>query len=202
MGDKFVNVVVPEKADFNNVITPGERVTGGAQAVGLEELANKGAIVMDQLNVELRQIEEMTHTLNDKLLSESNLKNLQDTFANLKSTTESLKINSDEFHLVIEKATTAVDSANSVMKTADGAASDLRTTIDAARKTADAATKTVQSAQELFHKAEEGGGALDALISDRKMADDLKALVANLRRSGILFYKDRPAAPDTASPRH
>ena len=30
------------------------------------------------------------------------------------------------------------------------------------------------------------------------MADDLKSLLANLRRSGILFYKDRAVNPEPA----
>jgi phospholipid/cholesterol/gamma-HCH transport system substrate-binding protein len=202
MGDKFVNVVVPEKADLDDMIAPGERLVGGAQAVGFEELANKGGIVMDQLNSEIKQIETMTQTLNEKLLSDANMKNLQDTFANLKTTTESLKATSDEFRTVIEKAGTAVDSAKSVMKTADGAATDLRGAIGEARKTADAATKTIEVAQGLLHRAAAGDGTLGALISDRKMADDLKALVANLRHSGIVFYRDRPVSPEPASPRH
>ena len=58
---------------------------------------------------------------------------------------------------------------------------------------ADTATKTVDSAKGLITKVSSGEGTVGALISDRQMAADLRALVTNLRRSGVLFYKDRPA---------
>jgi hypothetical protein len=29
-------------------------------------------------------------------------------------------------------------------------------------------------------------------MKDKETADNLKALILNLRRSGVLFYKDRP----------
>jgi hypothetical protein len=38
------------------------------------------------------------------------------------------------------------------------------------------------------------------LLSDREMAENLKALVANLRRNGILWYKDRAAQTKPPSP--
>ena len=40
-----------------------------------------------------------------------------------------------------------------------------------------------------------GPGCWGPLISDRKLADDVTALVANLRRSGVIFYRDRAVAP-------
>jgi hypothetical protein len=58
----------------------------------------------------------------------------------------------------------------------------------------------VESTAALAKKAGQGDGALGVLINDKKMADDLKALAANLRKSGVLFYKDR-AAQGEATPR-
>jgi hypothetical protein len=37
-----------------------------------------------------------------------------------------------------------------------------------------------------------GNGPVARLLNDRQTADDLSALISNLRRSGVLFYKNRP----------
>ena len=55
----------------------------------------------------------------------------------------------------------------------------------------DSADGAVKATQDLVKKAASGGGTLGALINDERMAQDLKALIANLRKSGVLFYKDR-----------
>jgi len=52
------------------------------------------------------------------------------------------------------------------------------------------ARKTVQSASQVFRDAREGKGLLPALLTDRELANDLRALVANLRAHGVLFYRD------------
>jgi phospholipid/cholesterol/gamma-HCH transport system substrate-binding protein len=198
LGDSFVDVVPP--ADFNpeEVIQPGETVPG-SQTGGLDSLIAKGGKLMDtlneevlrKLNLELDEIQVATRAVNKNLLSEQNLKNLQDTFANLKKTTDQFAEASKHLDAVVAKTGEAVDSAKGTLKTVDGAASDVRLAIVDIRKMTD-------SANLLVKKATTGEGTLGTLISDKETADDLKALIANLRRSGVLFYKDRPV--DGAQP--
>lgn len=200
LGDRFVDVKLPATFDVTQTIEPGAQVAG-ARAGGFEELTSKGGNVMDQLTVGLKRIEEMTQRLNEGLLHERNLKNLEETFANLKATTESFKETAKDLDSVVKKAGGAVDSAAGTMKSADAAAADLRLAIADIRKVADAATKAVNSTGVVLKKASEGNGALATLLNDRQMAEDLKSLAANLRRSGVLFYKDRPlVTPERATP--
>ena len=42
MGDKFVNVSVPENFDPADTIAPGEKLAGSSQGGGLDELTGKG----------------------------------------------------------------------------------------------------------------------------------------------------------------
>ncbi len=196
LGDKYIHVSLPGEFDPRDVVRPGSTVAGKATGGGIEELTNKGGDVMDELSAELKEINSVTTGLNDKLLSTKNLTNLEETFANLKASTESLKTTSRDMDEVIKKAGETVDSAKTVMMTANGAAGDLRAAVGDVRKAALAATKTIDSAHELFTKAADGSGTLGTLINDRKMAEDLRSLIANLRHSGVLFYRDRaPAAP-------
>jgi phospholipid/cholesterol/gamma-HCH transport system substrate-binding protein len=193
LGDRFVDVHLPAGFDSADTFKAGERIAG-TRAGGLEELTSKGGAVMDQLAEELEHIQIMTSRLSEGLLHERNLKNIEATFANLREATEKFKVTSQNLEQVVAKAGETIESANTTMKTADGAAADLRSTIADLHKTLDAATKTIDNAAVLVKKASDGGGPLGALIADQKMAEDLKSFVTNLRRSGVLFYRDRPLA--------
>ncbi len=200
MGDKFVNVAVPEDFDPQDVIQPGEQLMGISHGGGFEELTNKGGVVMDQLSAELKRVDAILASLDAKLLSETNLKNLEETLANLKGTTEGLRESSQDLHTVLTKTNATMDTIHVAVSNADTAAQELQGALAEMHKAAESATKTIDTARGLFKKASDGDGTLGTLISDRKMAEDLKALVANLRRSGVLFYKDRPAAGESTPP--
>jgi phospholipid/cholesterol/gamma-HCH transport system substrate-binding protein len=191
LGDRFVDVQLRPKFDATAVIPPDAVIRGTRAGGGLNELTEKGGDVMDQLSAELETIQQMTQRLNEGLLHEQNLKNLEATFENLRASTESFKETAKGLDKIVSKAEMTVDSATKTMQTADGAAADLRLALEDIRKMTESADETVKSAQVLVKKASEGEGTLGALINDERMAQDLKALVGNLRRTGVLFYKDR-----------
>jgi phospholipid/cholesterol/gamma-HCH transport system substrate-binding protein len=208
LGDRFVDVIPQAGFDPADVAAPGS-VIKGTRAGGMDDLTQKGGVVMDQLVAELEQIKIMTASINTRLLNEQNLKNLEETFANLKTTTGNFNEASKKLGDVLAQAEGAVGSAKDTMKTADAAASDLRGAIADLRKMADSATKTIAGAKTLvdsgttlMKRATEGEGALGTLISDKQAAEDLRVFLANLRRSGPIFYKNRPVTPEaTPQPR-
>jgi hypothetical protein len=63
----------------------------------------------------------------------------------------------------------------------------------------DDAKKTLDSAQALLAKAQTGNGPVATLLNDRQISENLKALVANLREHGILFYKNKANGPAAAA---
>jgi len=199
LGDSYVDVTPPAHFKPDDFARPGERITG-ERAEGLDDLTKKGGEVMDTLNnqvlnkvsEELDEIKIATKNINSQLLSEQNLKNLEETFANLKTASAQFSEASQKLDIVVTKVGEVVDSAKGTLKTVDNAVADLRPTIDDARKTANSATKTVESVRLLVEKATAGEGPLGTLVSDRQTAENLRTLIANLRRSGVLFYKDRP----------
>jgi ABC-type transporter Mla subunit MlaD len=200
LGDRYVDVIPPKEFSPNDMAKPGDEIKG-RQAGGIDELTQKGGLVMDKLSVEIDAINTATTNINAKLLSEQNLANIEQTFANLRRASEDFTRITKNFDSVVSGAQDTLKSAEEVMKTADSAASDLRLAITDFRKTADSATKAVNSANGLIKKASEGEGTLGMLLSEKQTADNLRALIGNLRRSGVLFYKDRPlATPATASP--
>jgi phospholipid/cholesterol/gamma-HCH transport system substrate-binding protein len=208
LGDRYVDVIPQPDFDPADVAQPGELIQG-TRAAGLDDLTQKGGVVMDQLIKELEDIQKITVQLHQGLLSDQNLKNLSDTFANLKTTSVNLSTSSQKLDPIFTKADAAVDSAKSTMKTADEAAADLKKAVAELQRMAGSATKTIDSAKSLvdsgkslLDKANNGQGALGLLLSDRETATNLRALISNMRRSGPVFYKDRePAATPKPIPR-
>ena len=207
LGDSYVDVVPPRTFTPSDFAEPGELING-QRTGGFDELTSKGSQVMDTLNTDvlkrvsatLDEIKITTANLNEKLLSEQNLKNVEDTFANLKTTTENFAKTAHDLDAMVGRVQEAVDTAKGTMKTIDsaaktidGAAGDVRLTLGDFRKTAD-------SARGLLNKAATGDGAMGTLISDKQTAEDLKALIANMRRSGVLWYKNKPVAAPEATP--
>ena len=73
----------------------------------------------------------------------------------------------------------------------DAAAADLKSTMEGIRKAASTADKALASAKTLMEAAISGKGALGMLLGDKQAADNLKALISNLREHGVLWYKNR-----------
>jgi ABC-type transporter Mla subunit MlaD len=208
MGDAYVDVVVPVKFDPNDNAQAGDLVAG-QRTTGIEDLEKKGTEMIDTVNTEilrklsgeLDELKATTVNINEQLLSKKNLDNLDATLANMKASTEEFSKASKDLDLAFMKTQETVDAAKETLKTVNGAAGDLRLTIGDFRKVAD-------SAHGLLNKAETGDGALGTLISDKQTADNLKALIANMRRSGVVFYKDRPlpagesSSSPTPTPKH
>ena len=75
--------------------------------------------------------------------------------------------------------------------------------MDSAKKAADELQQTLTAIRKLVDQAKSGSGVLGTLISNREMANNLRSLVLNLRKHGILWYKDTnapAAAGDNAEP--
>lgn len=170
LGDKYIDIAPASDMDPADVWMPGE-IIEGSKSSGIEEITARGTEVMEQLSKSLKQVEALTTTLNQRILSETNVKSLEETFANLRDTSAAFK-------------NTAL-SIDSVMEKAGGALSDIHGVTDRARAAA-------ESIQKLAKNATEGRGALGTLVSDKETAENLKAFIFNMRRSGILFYRDKP----------
>ena len=177
LGDRFVNVIVPpgpvtEYLGKNSVVD-------GARPTGLDDLTHAGNQLIDDLRGTVQNVNNTFTRLNTEALSPETLYNLRTSIDHLNETTNALAQSSKKLDGVVEKADAAMTSAK---KDAD----DLQGTIAEARKTFSAATQ-------LMREATNGNGLLASLIKDSDMARDMRALVANLRAHGVLFYRDSAA---------
>lgn len=197
LGDCYVDIIPRFKADVTNAIPPGATVQG-TRNPGMDDLTKKGGVVMDQLTVEITDLQKLTRGLHEKILSEENAENLRQTIANLKTTSANFAEASKKLDALFLKVDSTMEGANRTMVTTEKAAADLRGAIadlrgfaDSGKKMIDSADKSVDTLRSLMLKAERGEGAVGLLLNDRETAENLRSFAANLRRSGVLWYKDR-----------
>src|SRR6266404_4348880 len=127
---------------------------------------------IDDLTRKGGQVLDDLHTtvnrLNEETLSAANMKNLKASIEHLSETTGALAESSKKLDGVIEKADSTMDSTKK-------AADDL---------------------QKAIWAATQGKGLLAALLTNQELANDLRALIRNLRAHGVLFYRDSAAKID------
>jgi phospholipid/cholesterol/gamma-HCH transport system substrate-binding protein len=184
LGDRFVAVTAPQRITEDFV--PKNSVIEGTRDTGIDDLTKEGGALVEDLRTAVQNANAAIEKLNNEALSQGNLDNIKSAVEHLNTATTALAASSQKVDGVLDKASETMDSAKK-------AADDLPATIADARKTIQAATETIQ-------KASTGKGALATLLTNQEFANDLKALVSNLRAHGILFYRDSAAKEEARQP--
>jgi len=204
MGDAYVGIDVPADAKFSDVFKDGDYIVG-TRIKGLGDLTSDAGTVLEELRKRLVDLREPIQQVNDEVLSDANVKNLEQSFANLRDLTGRLKETAGNLDEGVTKAKTAADTLNeamlsaknamgkadSVVKKFDDAATLLKPALTDFSSAARSATKAVDSARSLLAKANSGQGALGLLLGDPETSENLKALIRNLKQRGVLFYRDK-----------
>lgn len=185
LGDKYVVINLKENAKESPPIAPGSTIKGVNDGGGLGGMAEDAGALVAELRATVANVNSVVKKLDTGILSEEGVASLRETLKNLQTTSSSLATASAKVDLVVTQADSAIQSGKGTM--------------DSAKKAADELQKALADIRSLVREVRQGQGALGTLIANREMADNLKALVANMRRYGILWYRDgekgKPAAP-------
>jgi len=184
LGDRFVAVTAPQRITEDFV--PKNSVIEGTRDTGIDDLTKEGGALVEDLRTAVQNANAAIEKLNNEALSQPNLDNIKSAVENLNKATTALAASTQKVDGVLDKANETMDSAKK-------AADDLPAAIVDARK-------TIQAATELIQKASTGKGAMATLLSNQEFANDLKALVSNLREHGVLFYRDSAAKTEAQRP--
>jgi ABC-type transporter Mla subunit MlaD len=184
LGDRFVSVTAPQRITEDFV--PKNSVIEGTRDTGIDDLTKEGGALVEDLRKAVQNANDAIEKLTNEALSQENLDNIKAAVANLNTATTALAASTQKVDGVLDKASETMDSAKK-------AADDLPAAIADARK-------TIQAATELIQKASTGKGALATLMSNPEVANDLKALISNLRAHGVLFYRDSAAKVEAQRP--
>jgi phospholipid/cholesterol/gamma-HCH transport system substrate-binding protein len=176
LGDRFVQIALDRDAKSSPPLEPGAVVTGKSES-GINEVTEQAGALLSDIQQAVGNINKVAQKLNTELFKEATISDLNTTLANLKATSSSFAEASRKIDGVVKKAEGAIETGQQTFASAKSAAEELK--------------KAVGDARSVFQQAKHGRGALGVLLSDREMAENLKSLVANLRRHGVLWYKDR-----------
>lgn len=176
LGDRFVNVTMPAGTP-TKFLAPNSNITGSRET-GIEDLTREGGALVGDLRGVVQKIDTTVSRLNEDVLSKETAENLRSSVAHLNDATSAFAESAKKLGPVVDKADSAMDSTKK-------AADDL---------------------QKVFTSATQGKGLLATLLTNQELANDLRALVSNLRAHGLLFYRDSAAkveatAREQAKPR-
>jgi len=91
----------------------------------------------------------------------------------------------------LNQATSALAESS---KKLDGVMEQADSTMASAKKAADSLQNAIGDTRNVLHSAMQGKGLIATLLNDQTLANDLHALITNLRTHGVLFYRDSAAS--------
>jgi phospholipid/cholesterol/gamma-HCH transport system substrate-binding protein len=176
LGDRFVQINLKKDAKASPPIQPGAVIRGKAESGGFGDLAESAGDVMTDVKLAVQNINRVAEKLDSQILNDQTLEDLKKTMDNLQQTSASFAEASGKMDAVVADAKKAIASGDAALGSAKAAADEFR--------------KMMVDVRGLLNQAKQGRGVLGVLLSDREMADNLKALVVNLKSHGVLWYKD------------
>jgi phospholipid/cholesterol/gamma-HCH transport system substrate-binding protein len=169
LGDRFVNVTLPPGTP-TKFLPPNSWINGSRES-GIDDLTREGGALVGDLRGVVQKMDTTVTRLNQDVLSPEAAENLRSSVAHLNEATSNFAGASKKLGGVVDKADAAMDSTKK-------AADDL---------------------QKVLSSATQGKGLLAALLTNQELANDLRALVSNLRAHGVLFYRDTSAKIDNTA---
>ncbi len=170
LGDRFVNVTIPP--GLPKAYLPPNASVDGARETGIDDLTREGGALVNDLRGTVQKVDTTVARLNQDTLSSENMENLKASMEHLNQATGSLAESSKKLDGVIEKADSTMTSAK----------------------------KAADNLQKVLRAAAQGNGLVAALLNDQQLANDLHALITNLRAHGVLFYRDTAAQTQPIPP--
>jgi phospholipid/cholesterol/gamma-HCH transport system substrate-binding protein len=170
LGDRFV-VVTPPPGQPTAYLPPNAYVNG-TRETGIDDLTQQGGALVGDLRTTVQK-------LNQETLSAQNMENLKSSMEHLNQATGALAESSKKLDGVIQQADSTMASA---------------------KQAADGLQNAIADTRKVLHSATQGKGLVATLLNDQSLANDLHALITNLRAHGVLFYRDSAAAAQTKPP--
>ena len=183
LGDRFIQIVLGKDANSSPPLQADAVVRGKGES-GLGDVTDQAGVLLSNIQEAVGNINKIAQKLNNDVFKEATIANLNTTLSNLKEMSASFVEASKKVDGVVNKAEGAIETGKESFASA-------KETFTSAKSAADELKKTIVDIRALILQAKQGRGALGALLSDREMSENLRALVANLRRHGVLWYKDR-----------
>ncbi len=196
LGDSYVSITMPSDLDVESFRPiPPDAVVQGQRETGLSDLAAGGSDLLETVEAAVKNINTVVTRINEEVLNPTSVGAIEETLKNLETTSAEFADASKGFEKVLGDASATMEevsaSVDRVTVTVEETVQQSQETVEAAKDSAEAFTRTMDELRGVIADARDGKGPLGTLLTDKTVADNLRALVYNIRRYGILFYKDR-----------
>ena len=209
LGDKEI-LITPPAVGTDDFIEQDETVMGAGPG-GLDFLQSEAELIagstrkvieeaekallkigesVDEVKSVAAKLSETMDKINGEVLAAENIKRFDGTLENLEKASasfanlgEKLDPAIGDFNLAINEVRETNQTAQSVLARVGPAFEDVPRVLTSIERAADTATVALV-------KVDERRGALGALVSDEQLKTDMKDFVRNLKKGGILGYKD------------
>lgn len=229
LGDRLI-IITPPATPGTETLPPGATVKGdgvsgldslqqSAEAVSksAQDLLDQAEGTMNKVDRAINdvrkvsdELEDMLAKVNKRVLSEQNLSHLESTLASLDRAAQSFDKMGNDMPKAVDEARSAFASVQTAAASAEKAFADvsnemasIRPAINELPKAVASVSRAADRAGQVMNKAE-SGGLLGVLTDDANAGTDASEFIRNLRRHGILRYRDdsstKPAAGSTTPP--
>jgi ABC-type transporter Mla subunit MlaD len=168
-----------------------------------EQVSKKLDIVLDDIRTAMVDVKESLVKINKDALSPETIKDFKDSMQHLNKTMTRVdnevvnEENAKNLKVAISDVKDAAASFKAAATNVETQSARLKTLFDdlePALKKTDGVMVSIKSAADAFtHTAKDisgSHGVLDALLHDMELKTDLKDLISNMKRSGVVFYKN------------
>lgn len=142
--------------------------------------------------------------VNTGVLGDENMVHFTQSMANLEAATKSFKNLGDGLQPSAEELREAIASVNAAAQSADAAftvvqsevkrlrpaVDELPATLSEFKKMASKVSKLADSADSAINGINDSDGLIGTLVSDQEVSSDTKTFIKNLKKHGVLGYKD------------
>ena len=210
LGDSLIEIKTPAKR-AEGFIEPGTTLEGqtatgfSALASSAENLSQKGQDVLEDVREALGDLGSAIGKLDQNILREETLKRFDTAMTEMTSALEGVNqriLTDDNTENLRELLKNLRDASGKL----DEAAVKLGPILDEGEEVVaslEPGLKRLFSAAEgaevAFEKLNSGSGLLAALLEDQELKEEVQLFVSNLRRSGILRYKDSSESGETTA---
>lgn len=212
LGDKLIGIT-PAPKPHQRMIEPGSVILGGGPS-GLDAIQDNAVAVSREarrLLVEAEQtmksidgavgdirkvageLQETLGKVNREILSAKNLDHFGATMANLEQASAGLEPVIDDARLAIAGVRQAADGARATLDKAGARIDELEPALKDVPAAIASLSRAADQAAAVLESVERGDGLIGTLAYDQGVSDDAKVFIRNLRRDGILRYRDKEA---------
>lgn len=209
LGDKEI-IITPPVEPSGKFIQEGAEISGGGPS-GLEFLQNQAEGIatdsralmadarvalqkidssMDDFTALTRKLKTGVDTINEGILNDQNLINLSKSLANFERASASLAQLGDAIDPTVADIESTLAEFREAAQMAKSAIARVEPSIDKVPDVLSSLERTADTATDAIKEVNKGDGALGALVSDSELKKDMQDFVRNLKKNGVLRYKD------------